>query len=94
MFEHRRAVSLGQVLLRWPGQLQLLRGWLTSEIDWFWNVTTFRRRSDMADAFGTAIGAASTSTLGMITTALPLVLGVAAAWLGIRVGRKAISKMA
>ena len=48
----------------------------------------------MADAFGTAIGSASTSTLGMITTALPLVLGVAAAWLGIKVGRKAIGKMA
>jgi hypothetical protein len=44
----------------------------------------------MATPFSTAITDAATEVTGYITTALPLVLGVAAAFLGIKYGRRLI----
>ena len=44
----------------------------------------------MADPFATALTDAQTTVTGYITTALPVVMGVAAAFLGIKYGRKLI----
>jgi len=44
----------------------------------------------MATPFSTAMDSAETEVLGYITTALPVVLAVAAAGLGIKYGRRFI----